>query len=390
MHLPTCSDQDRAFFALLEQHPDLDERDNRGKKHALALVLTGVIMALLAGRDGNLSAIQRHMKNHFNPLCQSLCLQVTRVISRAQLPRLLACVNYTRLAALVQQHYGLNLPARGTAEDVDHWLSGDGKELRGSIANGQQRGEVCVSLVAQTTEAVVAQAYYNGTKESERACLSKLLTEKGLLGRKIVLDALHLVPTLLDAIHLASGTYLIGLKANQWLLRRLCLIQTMLHKPLLERVDAPKRAHGRIEERTYGCYSLVGLSLDKRWAKSGLTKVVVVTRLRRTLAGVETARTVSYFVTNQSVVSQSEADGLYDAIRGHWRIETMHHRRDVVLAEDDCRSRFSGLQRTLSSLRTLTLSLLHSLNPTNMAAQLDDFADHVQGLIDFLRLKRVL
>ena len=385
MYLPTCPHQDSTFFALLEQHTDLDERDARGKKHSLALVLMGVIMALLAGRDGNLSAIQRHMKNHFQTLCQSLSSQADRVISRPQLPRLLARVNYTRLAQLVQQHYGLTLP-----QEFADWLSGDGKELRGSIAKGQQRGEVLVSIVAQSCEAVVVQTHYNGTKESERPSMANLLTHNELLKRKIVLDALHLVPALLDAIHHHKGTYLIGLKANQHLLHRLCLIQTLLHKPVFERVDGPLRAHGRIEERTYGCYSLAGLGKAKRWDKSGLTTVMVVRRVRRTLAGVERSQTVSYFVTNGTVSSQSEADGFYDAIRGHWGIETMHHRRDVVLAEDDLQSKFSPLQRTLSVLRTLTLSLLHSLKPKNMAAQLNDFADHVQELIDFLRLKRVL
>lgn len=385
MHSATCLCQDKAFFSLLTQDTDLDQRDNRGKKHPMALVLMGVVMALLAGRDGNLSAIQRYMKNHFQMLCQHLSLQANRVISRPQLPRLLAKVNYIRLAALVQQHYGLTLP-----EEFADWLSGDGKELRGSVVKGQQRGEVLVSIVAQTSEAVVGQIYYNGMKESERPAIVKLLTDNDLLNRKVVLDALHLVPTLLDAIQCQRGTYLVGLKANQHVLQRLCLIQTLLHKPTFERVDEPVRAHGRIEERTYGCYSLAGLVKAKRWAKSGMMTVVVVKRVRWTLAGIEVGQTVSYFVTNGLVTAQAEGDGFYDAIRGHWGIETMHHRRDVVLAEDDCRSKFSILQRTMSSLRTLALSLLQALKPKNMAAQLNDFADNVQELIEFLRLKRVL
>ena len=70
-----------------------------------------------------------------------------------------------------------------------------------------------------------------------------------LLNKKIVLDALHLVPSLLEAIHQAKGTYLIGLKANQRLLRRLCLLQTLVHKPAFERVDAPLRGHRLVQRR---------------------------------------------------------------------------------------------------------------------------------------------
>lgn len=382
MHSATCPDQDKAFFALLTQDPTLDQGDNRGKKHAMPLVLMGVVMALLAGRDGNLSAIHRHLKNHFHKLCLDLTIQLATPISRAQLPRLLAQVNQPVLARLVQQHYGLRLP-----EEFAQWLSGDGKELRGSIAKGHKRGEVCVSIIAQTQQTVVAQTHYNGTKESERRAIANLLNDTLLFGKKIVLDALHLTPTLLDAIHHHQGRYLIGLKANQSVLRRLCFIQTMLHKPAFEQVDAPERGHGRQDERQYACYTLVGLKLAPRWAKSGLTSVVVVTRVRRTLAGVEIGRTIRYFVSNEAV---SQAEALYVAIRGHWQIETMHYRRDMVLAEDAHRSKFMIIQRVMSGLRTLTLSLLQSLKPKNMAAQLQDFADNVQSLLDFLRLKRVL
>ena len=56
------------------------------------------------------------------------------------------------------------------------------------------------------TQAVVAQAYHNGAKESERRAIANLLKDNGLLNKEIVLDALHLVPSLLEAIHQARGT----------------------------------------------------------------------------------------------------------------------------------------------------------------------------------------
>lgn len=385
MHPATCPLQDKAFFAILESHPKLDDRDNRGKIHSLPFVLMGVIMALLAGRDGNLSAIHRHMKNQFQALCLALSVEAKRVISRAQLPRLLARVDHTLLAQLIGQHYGLSLP-----EGFVDWLSGDGKELRGSIAKGQQRGEVCVSIMAQGPAGVVAQTHYNGCKESERPAILNLLTDNDLLKRKTVLDALHLTPELLKAIQEAKGTYLIGLKHNQPLLRRSCFIRTMVQSPGFQRLDAPLRKHGRQEERTYACFAIDTMSKAGRWQLVGMTTLVRVIRVRRTLAGVQTSRTTSYFISNQVVKTPQEANELYDAIRGHWQIETMHYRRDVVLAEDDFQSKFSSLQRTMSNLRTLAMSLLQSLRTKNMAAQLDTFADCVQELITFLKLKLVL
>jgi hypothetical protein len=174
------------------------------------------------------------MKSQFDALCLQLDHKGTKVISRAQLPRLLAKVNQPVFARLVQAHYGLQL-----TDGFSRWLSGDCKELRGSILKGQQRGEVCVSIIAQADQSVVAKTHYNGIKESERAVVSNLLNENGLMSRKIVLDALHLTPALPEDIGHNKGTYLIGFKGNQPHLLRLYFIQTMLRPPPCQQRVAP-------------------------------------------------------------------------------------------------------------------------------------------------------
>lgn len=60
------------FFESLQTDKELDLRDNRGKIHELALVLTEFVLGLLCHRDGNLSAIWRHMKTHHNILVAEL------------------------------------------------------------------------------------------------------------------------------------------------------------------------------------------------------------------------------------------------------------------------------------------------------------------------------
>ena len=39
---------------------------------------------------------------------------------------------------------------------------------------------------------------------------------------------------------------------------------------------------------------------------------------------------MSYFSSNAQPASDLETAALFDAIREHWRIEVMHHRRDVT------------------------------------------------------------
>jgi len=60
------------FFNLLQEEKDLDLRDERGKVHDIALILTEVVIALLCKRDGKLSSLWRHMNNHHTEVVMEL------------------------------------------------------------------------------------------------------------------------------------------------------------------------------------------------------------------------------------------------------------------------------------------------------------------------------
>lgn len=376
--------QDRAFFALLQQQTDLDLRDTRGKRHPMPLVLMGVLMAMLAGRDGSLSSIHRYLVNQFEWLAAHFQPAAKKPISRAQLPRLLALVNPQRFLTLVVQTYGFPL-----SQHQQSWLAGDGKELRGSIAPGQTRGISCVSIVDQQSQLPLAQCYYDGRKQGERTSILNLLTDNGLLCCKVSLDALHLTPALLTAIAQQQGCYLIGLKSNQHQLLRSCILQTLVKPAHFVQIDQPEHKHGRHQEREYRYYSLADLALDKRWSKAALGTLIQVKRSRYDGAGRLLGYTESYYVSNAAVACQSEATTLYEAVRGHWRVEVMHYRRDVVFWEDSFRSLQSGVQQIIGTFRTLALSLFDCLS-TSMAHQMDRFSDRITELFDFLRVKRLL
>jgi len=88
-----CQKDNSSFFEKLQKAEGLDLRDTRGKRHDLALVLIGVALAVLSNRDGNLSSIHRHMKNHYEKLVEALGLEKKRVVSRSQLPIILEKVS---------------------------------------------------------------------------------------------------------------------------------------------------------------------------------------------------------------------------------------------------------------------------------------------------------
>lgn len=380
-----CQPQDTSFFKLLKQTPQLDGRDNRGKHHCLALVITGLTLALCCGRDGNLSSLHRHMGNHFDDLCRVLLLTNHRVVSRSQLPRLLAKVNGHVFAELLFQRFGLVLTLEQQA-----WFAVDGKELRGSIEPGTKRGQACVSVVAHQDEVIAGQAYYNGTKESERPVVTQLLADMGMHNQKITLDALHLIPLTVKTIHQERGLYLVGLKANQQILYRSWVGSSSVKVADYERTDKPERGHGRIDQRSYSCFAMNRHPLAPRWQATGMQTLVRVVRVRQTLTGVESSRETSYFVSNALVGQQWQADELFDAVRQHWRIETMHHRRDVSLREDRFRSSQAAVSRLLSSLRSIVLNVLGQDKVKNMVARIEEFADKFHVLLQFMTLKNVL
>ncbi|QHW01061.1 ISAs1 family transposase [Spirosoma endbachense] len=374
-----------AFFQLLNQTAELDSRDNRGKKHTMALVLSGLTCALCCGRDGSLSSLHRHMVNHFTVLCQATSSTQPTAISRAQLPLVLAKVNLGVFAKLLFEWFAIDLPALAGC-----WLAVDGKDLRGSIQTGQTRGQACVSVVAQTTEAVIGQAYYSGKKESEKLVVRQLLADRGLNNQQLSLDALHLNPLTVNAIHKASGRYVIGLKANQAQLYRACICRCLVDTPIYEYTSSLERKHGRLEQRSYRCFALSKAVFAPRWRVAGFQTLIWVKRSRQALGGDKLTEDISYYLSNAPVQESTDGANLCAAIRGHWRVETMHYRRDVVLCEDSVRTNKPGVSRLLSSLRTLTMNLLHRLKPKNMAAQLDNFADEFSSLIQFMQVEAVL
>lgn len=63
------------FYEKAQRSETLDLRDIRGKIHDMPLILTEFILALLCNRDGNLSSIHRHMKNHHDLVVDFLGLE---------------------------------------------------------------------------------------------------------------------------------------------------------------------------------------------------------------------------------------------------------------------------------------------------------------------------
>jgi len=324
-----CQEDNRSFFEKLQSVEGLDLRDNRGKRHDLVVVLVGVVLALLSNRDGNLSSIQRHLKNHYEKLVAHLGVEKKQPVSRAQLPLILARVSVSVFDGLLFAHYGIKLN-----EAERECFAIDGKQLRGSIESGDKRGEAVASAVTHACQQVVAQDYYSGEKESEVPMVRKLLNSDGLASQKISLDALHCKPATLEIIARKSGKYLVGLKENQKQMKKQVSLASE-QQPFLIKLGTAEKGHGRIEVREYEFYDVLEMKKCERWNDCQIRTAVKVKRERIELKSGKKSQEESYYVSN--LVGDYEE--LAEALRKHWAVETNNHVRDVSLQEDKMRSK---------------------------------------------------
>ena len=349
------------FFAALQQLPD--PRDKRGKRHELAFVLCGVILAIMAGRS-RVSAIHRFLGNRLAWLRDATQTWTERCISRAHLPRLLARVEWEALNALIFVHWGVCVEPSAAGE----WIAVDGKALRGSP------GELVILARTHQGGRILAHQRLAGPKSSEVTALRALLAQPLLQGRKVTLDALHCNPTTTAQIHQAGGGYLVQVKANQptLLIAVRALATTAVPLGTLQSVD---KAHGRLEVRHATFFSLAALPLAPRWQQSGLSHVVRLERTTEQLKTAKRSQAVAYYVTNQVAATLPAQENLFAAVRGHWGCEADHWIRDVTLQEDQIPVKQPGQAHVLGALRTLVLGLFRRAGVSNIRAMLDSLAD---------------
>ena len=138
------------------------------------------------------------------------------VISRAHLPRLLARLNWVELNSLIDQHFGVQVERRVTAD----WVAIDGKVLRGTLASGDKQSVVLA--VRHGSRTLLAQAPMKGSKASEIPVVRDLLKASELEAQNVSLDAHHCNPATTAQIHQAGGLYVIQVKENQPILLKQC------------------------------------------------------------------------------------------------------------------------------------------------------------------------
>jgi predicted transposase YbfD/YdcC len=250
-------------------------------------------------------------------------------------------------------------PAQNTP--ATRGLSVDGKTLRGAI---QPDGRAMHLLAAMTheTPAVLAQRDV-AHKTNEITQLTPLLDPLELTGWAVTLDALH--------AQRETARYLVEHKGAAYVFTAIKDNQPTLfaHLNALPWTEVPightmrNRGHGRDERRTIQVLP----APDRIFPYA--QQVFLIERYVHDLSGTLISAVAALGITALSA-EQAGPQRLADLVRAHWRIEALHHIRDVTYDEDRSTLRTGSAPQVLAGLRNLAIGALRTTGRTNIASSL--------------------
>ena len=348
-----------------------DQRDPRGVRYPLALLLTIAALAKLAEQDSP-RAIADWARLRAPTLADLFGLDRPTIPHPTTWNRVFgAAVNPQQFSQLVADFLtaASTTPTHGRRKRRRRGaiaLCLDGKTLRGTIPTGKTRGVHLLAAYLPEQGIVLLEVAVDG-KENEIVTARTVLSLIDVRGCVVTGDAMFAQRRLSRQIRRKGGDYLWCVKENQATLYN--DIATLFATPPLPalpddflRATTLDTAHGRYEERRLTASSLLVGHSDWPAAKQ------VFQLERRTVQGDGTwQESVAYGITSLPR-AVADAERLLALARGHWGIENgLFYRRDVTLGEDRSLLRRGNGPQIIATLNDLTVGLLRREGHTNAA-----------------------
>lgn len=233
-------------------------------------------------------------------------------------------------------------------------LAVDGKSLRRAYEKGRAHMPPLVVTVFEC-ETFLSLAQSVATKGGEAAAAIAALNLLSLKGALVSGDALHCHRRFTQTVVEDGGDYVLAIKGNQSKLARqaTAALEATAANPKTPIAETEDEASGRQQVRraivtafrqSPGKAALVGL------------RAVASVEAWRTDKGVTTHEVRRYALSR--LISPGE---VLAAVRAHWAIENnLHWQLDVLMAEDQARSRKGNGPANLALLRRMTLNVLRA------------------------------
>ena len=350
-----------SVYRALEQL--VDQRRAQGKRYSLALLLTCVLLAKMAG-ETTLQAITEWVR------LRSTWLQEVLPETRAEFP---CAATYSKvLRGIDPEHVNqilMDLLTRVRAsmkvEDEHRHVVLDGKTLRGTQGHlpEDQKKMHHVNLYEAKTGVVLKQ-HMVAEKQGELTQMMQFLTPTLLKERIISADALYTQKQFCQEVIASGGHYLLFVKLNQPTLHE--DLRLFFQEPPLDCVDwrtdsKADKGHGRQASRLIHVSTELNDFLARDWREVGQVFCV----RRRVEYPLKCTQEYVYGFTSLTP-KQAGTFRLLELIREHWSIENrLHWRRDVTLAEDACQVRKGTAPHVLAVLNSFVLALFDFCGVTN-------------------------
>ena len=239
------------------------------------------------------------------------------------------------------------------SEQLQGVVAIDGKVLRRSFDRARGKSPLHMVSAWGCQQRLVLAQIATDAKSNEITAVPKLLKLLTLKGAIVTTDALNCQRAIAEQIVEQKGDYALALKGNQGTLHDDVVL--LLDDPELKAShSAPlvEADHGRIETRTATVSTEIGW-LQKQHQWPGLKAIGKVTRVRETVE--KTTTETAYYLLS----SELTPERFNEVVRQHWSIEnSLHWRLDVVMNEDQDRTRAGNGAQNLAVLRHMVINAM--------------------------------
>lgn len=331
---------------------DVPDPRNFTARHLLTDVLFAALVATLCGaRNCTEMAYFAETKLDLLRLCVPLEEGAPSHDTFSRVFRLLDPAAFGAAFQKFMTAFGVQARIEAPNEGRAGHIAVDGKSQRRAYEKGRAHmPPMMVSVFDCETFMSLSQVI--GAEGGEAAAAIAALNLISIKGRLVTADALHCHRRFTKAVRDGGGDYAIPIKGNQSTLARLAkqALDIAAEKPATAVCEVEDIAHDRHEVRR--CFITAFRPPPGKNALIGL----------KYLGRVEAWRTVgaetTYRVRDYALSKRMTPDELLKLSRDHWGIENhLHWQLDVIMREDEARSRKDNGPANLGVLRRLALNI---------------------------------
>ena len=329
---------------------DLDDpRDGNAKLHDFHELLMIAMCAVLCGAQG---AVDMGLfAKSKEPFLRGFLKLENGVPSHDTFSRLFRRLDPDQFRAAFQRFM------TSFAKHCEGVLAIDGKVLRRSFDKASGKSPLHMVSAWGCEQRLVLAQIATDAKSNEITAVPKLLEMLTLKGTIVTADALNCQRAIAQQICDQGGDYVLALKGNQG----------ALHDDAILYLDDPASTtnkgepvvdgdHGRIETRTATVATdIEWLKADHQWP--GLAAIGKVERTRETSdpSGTKTTHETAYYLLSTPLTPER----FNEVARLHWGVENrLHWRLDVIMNEDQDRTRLGNAPHNHAILRHMAMNIM--------------------------------